>query len=128
MSCWPEFELNSVKINQEYGIYGQKITEVQVCPYIFYSFSINSDGKASTCFLDWSRKLIIGDATVQSIKDIWNGDELFGYQKMFLSMARKKHAVCGRCGQLSHGLPDNIDYHANELLEKLQASREQKGD
>jgi len=123
MSCWPEFELNGVEINQEHGIYGQKINEVQVCPYIFYSFSINSDGTASTCFLDWARKLIIGDTKVQSIKEIWNGTALFDCQKMFLEMKRKGHPVCGQCGQLSHGLPDNIDPYADELLEKLIVSR-----
>lgn len=123
MSCWPEFELNGVKINQEFGIYGQKINEVQVCPYIFYSFSINSDGTASTCFLDWARKLIIGDAKVQSVKDIWNGAKLLEYQRTFLSMKRKEQLVCGQCGQLSHGMPDNIDPYAKELLEKLISSR-----
>lgn len=124
MSCWPEFELNGVEINQEFGIYGQKINEVHICPYIFYSFSINSDGTASACFLDWSRKLIIGNANVESIRDIWKGDKLFDYQRMFLLMKRKKHPVCGQCGQLSHGLPDNIDPYADVLLERLIASRQ----
>ena len=122
MSCWPEFELNGVEINQEHGIYGQQINEVMVCPYVFYSFSINSDGTASTCFLDWARKLIIGDTKVQSVREIWNGDKLFEYQKMFLSMKRKGRPVCGECGQLSHGRPDNIDPYADELLKKLIVS------
>lgn len=124
MSCWPGFELNGVEINKERGIYGQEISEVMVCPYIFYSFSINSDGTASTCFLDWARKLIIGDAKVQSVKEIWSGTDLFEYQKSFLSMKRKEHPVCGQCGQLSHGLPDNVDSYSNELLEKLIISRQ----
>lgn len=128
MSCWPEFELNGVEVNEEFGIYGQKISEVQVCPYVFYSFSINSDGTASTCFLDWSRKLIIGDTKVESIRHIWKGDKLFNYQRMFLLMKRKGHAVCGQCGQLSHGLPDNIDPYADELLDKLIASRRDNDD
>ncbi len=128
MSCWPEFELNGVEVNEEFGIYGQKISEVQVCPYVFYSFSINSDGTASTCFLDWSRKLIIGDTKVESIWNIWKGDKLFNYQRMFLLMKRKGHAVCGQCGQLSHGLPDNIDTYADELLDKLIASRRDNND
>ena len=123
MSCWPEFELNGVEINQKHGIYGQQINEVQVCPYPFYSFSINSDGTASTCFLDWSRKLIIGNAKLESVKEIWNGKNLFEYQKLFLSMKRKEHPVCCNCGQLSHGLPDNIDPYADKLLEKLIESR-----
>lgn len=126
MSCWPEFELNDVEINQEFGIYGQKIKEVQVCPYIFYSFSINSDGTASACFLDWSRKLIIGDTHVESVRDVWKGDKLFDYQRMFLLMKRKEHAVCGQCGQLSHGLPDDIDPYVEELLEALLASRREQ--
>ena len=72
MSCWPEFdlELRGVEVNPEFGIYGQKIKEVQVCPYVFYSFSINSDGSASACFLDWARKLIIGNVKKESVKDI----------------------------------------------------------
>lgn len=119
MACWPEFKLKGVEVNQEFSIYGQQIKEVLVCPYVFYSFSINSDGSASTCFLDWSRKLIIGDAKTQKVKDIWLGNRLKKYQKMFLMKKRKAHPVCGNCGQMSHGLPDNIDDHTEELLNKL---------
>lgn len=124
MSCWPEFELKGVKVNQEVGLYGQKIKEVQVCPYVFYSFSINSDGLASACFLDWSKKLIIGDAKSESVKDIWNGEKLLNYQKMFLQKKRKEHPFCGNCGQMSHGLPDDIDAYAEELLNKLMKKNE----
>lgn len=119
MSCWPEFDLKGIEVNQEFGIYGQKIKEVQVCPYVFYSFSINSDGSASLCFLDWSRKLIIGDATKEKVKDIWNGKKLLEYQIMFLNKKRKEHPVCGNCGQLTHGLSDNIDDYTEELFNKI---------
>jgi MoaA/NifB/PqqE/SkfB family radical SAM enzyme len=121
MSCWPEYELKGIEVNQEVGIYGQKIKEVQVCPYVFYSFSINSDGSASACFLDWSRKLIIGDARKESVKDIWNGGKLLDLQKMFLAKKRKGHPFCGTCGQMSHGLPDDIDPFAEELFKKISA-------
>ncbi len=120
MACWPEFKLKGVEVNQEYGLYSQKIKEVLVCPYVFYSFSINSDGSASICFLDWSRKLVIGDAKTQKVKDIWNGEELREYQKMFLVKKRKAHPVCGNCGQMSHGQPDDIDEYAEMLLGKLR--------
>jgi MoaA/NifB/PqqE/SkfB family radical SAM enzyme len=119
MSCWPEFELNGVEVNREFGIYGQEIKEVLVCPYVFYSFSINSNGQASACFLDWSRKLVIGDAKGESVRDIWRGNPLREYQKMFLLKKRKNHPVCGKCGQLSHGRPDDIDAFAEMLLGRL---------
>ena len=120
MSCWPEFELKGVEANQEFGIYGQEIKEVQVCPYVFYSFSINSDGSASACFLDWARKLIVGNVKNESVKDIWNGEKLLNLQKMFLKKKRKEHPVCGNCGQMSHGLPDDIDDYAEMLLKRLE--------
>ncbi len=122
MSCWPEFKLRGVEVNSEYGIYGQKIKEVDACPYPFYSFSINSDGLVSVCFLDWARKMIVGDAKVESVPDIWNGKSMRAYRKMFLEGKRKNHSVCGNCGQMSHGLPDNIDPYKEMLLQKLDAS------
>ena len=117
MSCWPEFEVEGV--NQVHGIYGQEIKEVMVCPYVFYSFSINSDGTASACFLDWQRKLLIGDAKTESVKDIWSGEKLREYQEMFLMKKRKEQPVCKDCGQMSHGLPDDIDGNAETLLKRL---------
>lgn len=120
MSCWPEFDVKEVKVNNEFGIYGQEIKEVSVCPYPFYSFSINSDGSASTCFLDWSRKLIIGNTEQESVKNIWFGNKMKEYQMMFLEGRRKEHSVCKNCGQLTHGMPDNIDQYSNELLEKIK--------
>lgn len=121
MSCWPEFDLEQkgVKANTEFGIYGQKIEEVKTCPYIFYSFSINSDGQASTCFLDWERKLIIGDAKTERVRDIWLGARMKAHQAMMLRGERKQHPVCGNCGQMTHGRPDNIDSYAAKLLKKL---------
>ena len=123
MSCWPNFELNGVDVNKDFGIYGQEIKEVDACAYVFYSFSINSDGFASLCFLDWSKDLGIGNVNESSVKDIWHGKKLKMYQKMFLDGNRKKHPICGNCGQMSHGMPDNIDEYKGLLLKKLQKIR-----
>jgi MoaA/NifB/PqqE/SkfB family radical SAM enzyme len=121
MSCWPEFdqEAHGVRVNELIGIYGQALTKVQVCPYVFYAFSINSDGSASTCFLDWQRTLIIGDVREQSIADIWRGAQLRKHQLMMLRGERSSHPTCHNCGQLTHGMPDNIDDHRKIVLEKL---------
>jgi radical SAM protein with 4Fe4S-binding SPASM domain len=120
--CWPKFEMNHVVPNADVGIYGQEIKAVDVCPYVFYSLSINSDGKVSLCFLDWSRKLILGDLNKESFKDIWNGEALFEYRRMHLLNKRKEHPICGACGQLSHCLPDDIDPYAVMLLKRLEES------
>lgn len=118
MSCWPQFDFggHGIKVNEEMGIYGQLIKENLTCPYIFYSFSINSDGTCSTCFLDWGRKLLIGDVKTQGVVDIWKGIQMETHRLMMLRGERKGHHVCGNCGQMTHGCPDNLDPFREKLL------------
>jgi MoaA/NifB/PqqE/SkfB family radical SAM enzyme len=119
MDCWPKFEQKKISINKERGIFGQKIQEVLVCPYVFYSLYINSNGTYSLCFLDWSRKMILGSVQNATPRSVWNSKELKDYQKMFLQGNRHAHPICDKCGQLRQGQPDNIDAFANELLEAI---------
>jgi radical SAM protein with 4Fe4S-binding SPASM domain len=119
MSCWPEFALKDVKINEQVGIYGQAIKEVQVCPYIFYSISVNSDGTVSACFLDWERRIVAGDIKTQTLKDVWLSDKMNALRRMMLEKKRGEHPVCRRCSQLSHGMPDDLDAFTDELRNKF---------
>jgi len=119
MDCWPTFEQKKIEINENRGIYNNEIKEVLVCPYPFYSFSVNSDGFYSLCFLDWERKLLLDNTMEMSVKDAWNSPKLHEYQKLFLKGERKGHAICGECGQLKQGRPDDIDGFASELLRRF---------
>jgi radical SAM protein with 4Fe4S-binding SPASM domain len=119
--CWPQFDIEEhtgVKITK--GIYQQEIGGTDTCPYIFYGYSVNADGLVSSCFLDWGRKLIIGDVRQQSMKEIWNSDLMNALRLQHLKGQRRQNGVCGNCGQLSHCLPDNIDAHRPTLLTKFQ--------
>ena len=122
--CWPTFDIEErtgIEITE--GIYGNAIAEVAVCPYIFYSMAVNTDGTVSLCFLDWARKLNIGDTRTESLKAIWNGPRMHRHRIAHLEGRRKANPTCGDCGQLSHCLPDNIDPYAADLLEKLSDGR-----
>lgn len=121
--CWPTFEVEQrtgVRISK--GIYGNAVTERQVCPYIFYSMTVNTDGSASLCFLDWERTLTIGDTRSESIRDIWNGASLKAHRIAHLQGLRKKNPTCARCGQLTHCMPDDIDPYAERLLDRLNGN------
>jgi MoaA/NifB/PqqE/SkfB family radical SAM enzyme len=122
--CWPNFEMSAVSVNRQVGIYGQEIARVEVCPYIFYSLSVNSDGKASLCFLDWSRELIVGDLKRQTLKEVWNGKPLMQHRRTHLMKRRGENRMCGACGQLSHCLPDNIDPFAETLLQRIEGAHD----
>ncbi len=118
--CWPEYEIKDyMNVEITKGIYGQEIREVQVCPYLFYSMAINSDGTVSACFIDWARKLVIGDAKTQNIVDIWNGNEMYELRRQHLELKRKQISPCNNCGQIAHGMPDDIDKFAPEFLERI---------
>lgn len=124
--CWPEFELEQhLAVEISAGIYGQPIGEVQVCPYMFYSMAVNSDGTVSLCFLDWARNLLIGDVRRQSLKEIWQSHEMFSHQLLHLQGRRKDNSTCAQCGQLTHCLPDNVDPYAGEIADRLLASRKE---
>jgi radical SAM protein with 4Fe4S-binding SPASM domain len=120
--CWPEFDIEKhtgVKISK--GIYQQAIGDTDTCPYIFYGYSVNADGLVSACFLDWGRKLVIGDVRAQSMKEIWNSQAMNALRLQHLEGRRRQNGVCGNCGQLSHCLPDSIDVHRLMLLDRFKA-------
>ena len=120
--CWPEFDVElHTGINITTGIYQQPISPTETCPYIFYSISVNADGLVSSCFLDWGRKLVVGDVRRQSLKSIWHGDAMNALRRQHLEGKRCQNPVCGSCGQLTHCLPDNIDEYAETLMPKFAA-------
>ena len=121
--CWPRFDVKSFTDAELItGLYGQDIVEAEVCPYIFYGYSVNADGLVSACFIDWERKLIIGDVRKESMKAIWNSYKMNELRLLHLEGHRKQNPVCGSCGQLSHCMADKIDMHRLMLLDKFKAS------
>ncbi len=118
--CWPTFDIEDrLGIEITEGIYGNAIADIKVCPYIFYSMAVNTDGTVSLCFLDWARKLVIGDTRTESIKSIWASEQLRQHRIAHLAGKRKENPTCAACGQLSHCLPDNIDAYAPDILARI---------
>ena len=119
MECWYDFDMIGVERNKNVGVYGQPLTHVDVCPYIFYSYCIQYDGEVSACFLDWNRKLVIGNIYQNSLREIWNGPQITKLRKKMLLKQRNTLPICNNCNQLEAGDPVNIDHMADILLEKL---------
>jgi len=118
--CWPAYDMSAFEEDFKCGIYGQEKKSVEVCPYLFYTITVNVDGSVSACYLDWEHKLIVGNITDNSFIDIWQGNNMQELRKIHLRKKRGENAVCHNCGQLTYGAPDNIDQFAGVLLEKIQ--------
>lgn len=119
--CWPDFDVEDrMGITISQGLYGNEIVDQTACPYLFYSLSINSDMKASACFVDWSRGLIVGDVRKSSVRDIWGSVELNAHRLAHLSGIRERHSICGSCGQISHCGPDSIEGDLKKIASSYQ--------
>lgn len=115
MSCWYDTEIEN--INPNVGVYGQPLNNVKICPYIFYAYTIHANGETSVCFLDWNKKMIIGDVRYQSIQEIWNGNKFKEFRINMLCGI--KNDICARCDQLVRGMPVDIDVAAKNILRKI---------
>lgn len=115
---WPGFDLSKVKKEFDEGIYGNCIGEIQICPYIFYSITVNSDASVSVCFVDWNHKHIVGNALENSLVDIWNGVYMNNIRKDNLLKKRKEYSICAQCGQIPYAALDNLDPYIDSLIKK----------
>ncbi len=101
---------------------GLAFTEKDVCPYPFYVMAVNADGSVSLCGNDWSHATVVGNVKEQSVTEIWKGEALFQFRKMFLEGRRCENKACGDCYYLKI-VPDNIDCHRSEIMKNLIAER-----
>jgi radical SAM protein with 4Fe4S-binding SPASM domain len=99
------------------GMYGQQISlKKQVCTFIFTKLLINSNGEAVLCCSDWRRDEIIGNASRESLYNIWNGEKLRAIQKKHLNFRRNDIPICRGCNFFREGTVDDIDAYADEIL------------
>ena len=94
-------------------------TEAQVCPYLFYSMCVNSDGTVSSCLMDWNHVQIIGNVADQTLYEIWNGETLHRMRVNHLKLHRDLYPACGACGQMKYAVLDNIDPFRDDILTRM---------
>jgi radical SAM protein with 4Fe4S-binding SPASM domain len=119
---WPGFDDEIIPKTCAVGLYGDEVVERSVCPYIFYSTTINSDGTVSLCVQDWARKLVVGSVADESVKDIWLGQRINAHRLSHLNGDRKNNPTCGQCQCMSLGVFDNIDRNSDDIKTRLLAS------
>jgi hypothetical protein len=54
------------------------------------------------------------------MKEIGNTEPLNALRLQHHEARRRQNPVCGKCGQLSHCLPDNVDAHRVKLLDTFR--------
>lgn len=80
---------------KSYNRVGKKI--VSVCFYPWSALSVLWDGRAVTCCVDYNGVQGVGDANIQTIREIWNGPALAGTRKNFGKLDYSGFPTCLRC-------------------------------
>lgn len=116
---WPGFTDDIIPKDGKVALYGGEVKEQSVCPYIFYTTTINSDGTVSLCIQDWARTLVVGDVKNQSLRDIWLGQLINTHRMAHLEGLRKANKTCGDCGVMKYSVYDNLDNQSEEIKKRL---------
>lgn len=114
---WPSFDVSRLVRARGAGTDSnhRPLVPKRICPYLFYSLSINSDGSVSPCCVDWRRDLVIGDAGTESLQAIWNGPRMQALRQLHIGTGRHGHATCASCGQVDYCVTENLDLHQDRL-------------
>jgi pyruvate-formate lyase-activating enzyme len=94
-----------------------------VCPEPFAKLAINFNGAASVCCADWSHGTVVGDASRETVGEIWSGEKLAALRISHLSGQRGAIPACATCDFIE-GFPAfaDLDEHRVELLEIFRGS------
>lgn len=118
---WSDFdEINKFFDIKNNGLHGQQVQNIRVCPFIFYSFVINSDGSITCCCADWKHEFILGNVKDKSVKEIWNSRELRKFWIDMLKGNKDKYHMCKKCLYPVYDCNDNIDNYAEDILKKFE--------
>lgn len=90
----------------------------EVCPFPFFSLSVNFNGTVSICCVDWSHGTVVGDLKKQSLREVWTGKKLYDFRVMHLKKERCRNRACKDC-QYILTASDCIDDKAPEILQRL---------
>lgn len=120
-NIWPGTQLNVKKSEKDY--FGEPLQKKEVCALIFIQLMINWNGKAILCGADWKGAYPFGDASKQTVSEIWNGETLRKIRVLQLKKEKDTIELCKGCTRHWVCIPDNIDPYAEELLRKYEGIR-----
>ncbi len=97
---------------------GVPVKEKMVCPYPFYSMTVNCLGITTIGCCDWALKTEIGNAARESVVDIWNGKQMFNFRMMHLQHRREENPACACCSHMQIN-PDSLDGYESKIINVL---------
>jgi radical SAM protein with 4Fe4S-binding SPASM domain len=121
VDLWPQMSSNlGVESGQRFD--SGELNKVKVCPQIFKSMQVNSDGRVIPCCIDWAVVNVIGDITKEGVKDVWDGNTLKKLRNVHLQGKRFEIDPCKGCSMNEYSDKDNIDDMADVIYKKVNST------
>ncbi len=81
------------------------------CPMPFTTLAVRADGMVSPCCIDWKGATNLESVHQRSLREIWNGAEMYAFQKMQLEGKNQENPSCRDCEFYKSGyyMLDDID-------------------
>lgn len=68
------------------------------CSFLWSRILVYWDGTTTTCCRDYSGKnLTLGDANVESVKELWNSNKMNTFRKLHIENKRQNLKICANC-------------------------------
>jgi radical SAM protein with 4Fe4S-binding SPASM domain len=67
------------------------------CKHPWEEFVIAHDGKVSICCLDFDFKVVVGDVSCQSIREIWNSEQITRIRQKMIENRYDELTLCSQC-------------------------------
>ena len=117
---WSRTDLKDFALGHKADNYdGLPNREKIVCPWPLYQMSVNWNGTVQPCNEDWSWVNILGDASKDSLIDIWNSKERREFLLMQLEGRRAESKACGTCWQIQSQI-DDVDDYREQIAERIR--------
>lgn len=94
MAAWRRMHRIFYKINGKQDHFNKG----QICPSLYYSAGILSNGVVVPCCYDFNGDINLGNIKEKSFMEIWNGEKMEELRGILSSEKRTaKHPICGPC-------------------------------
>jgi radical SAM protein with 4Fe4S-binding SPASM domain len=67
------------------------------CPVPFYAAYILHNGDVLACGFDWWHESVVGNVREQTLREVWNGDEMRQLRRRHFEKRIASDEMCGRC-------------------------------
>jgi radical SAM protein with 4Fe4S-binding SPASM domain len=70
---------------------------VRICELLYHKMYIGYNGDVLLCCMDWRRRIVLGNANEQSLREIWQGEKYEHYRRFHEEGRFAELDLCNTC-------------------------------